>query len=144
MDEQGYSYSFNRVTFEYEFFSISSVKKVRKVVVFSEMEKDVYNLALLDEIEDGFLSDMSESNNDDLVTVMATVIKIVDDFLTKNPHFFVVFSGSDERRQRLYRIIITKELEKIKQKFEIFSVNKNGIIPFQANQEYEFILIKKI
>jgi hypothetical protein len=87
---------------------------------------------------------MSESNNDDLVTIMATVIKIVDDFLTKNPNFFVVFSGSDERRQRLYRIIIVKELEKIKQKFEIFSVNKNGIIPFQANQEYEFILIKKI
>ncbi len=66
----------------------------------------MYNLALLDVLEGGHYSDLSETNNIDFQLVMATVIDILKDFLHEFPDKIVTFKGSDERRQRLCRIII--------------------------------------
>ena len=69
---------------------------------------------------------------------------IVDDFFNKMPQYFVVFSGSDDRRQRLYRIVISRELEQITKKFSILGGIGNIILPFEANKTYDFYLIKKL
>jgi hypothetical protein len=145
MEEKPYPFALTRTEFRYEFFSASVEKEVKKVVIFTETSsKRVYNLALLDELEDGELSDTTESNNKDLVTIMATVIKIIDDFLNKNPHYFVLFSGSDDRRQRLYRIIISRELSVIREKFDIFGgVGEDEITIFEKNIEYDYYIIRK-
>jgi hypothetical protein len=146
MDEKAYPFLQGRTDFRYEFWSISSQKQVKKVVVFSQIDDEYfYNLALLDELENGELSDMTETNNSDLITVMATVFQIIDDFLSKNNGVFVLFRGSDEKRQRLYRIIISRELPKIQGKFKILAgVGNNDITIFESNKDYDYFLIKKI
>lgn len=145
MEEKAYSFSLVRTEFRYEFFSTSTEKIVKKVVLFTETSANmVYNLALLDELENGELSDISETNNNDLVMVMATVIQIVDEFLKIKPEYFVIFKGSDERRQRLYRIIISRELLKIQKKFDIFGgIGEDFIADFEPNKEYDFYIIRQ-
>jgi len=145
MEEKAYSFSLVRTEFRYEFFSTSTEKVVKKVVLFTETSASmVYNLALLDELENGELSDISETNNNDLVMVMATVIQIVDEFLKIKPEYFVIFRGSDERRQRLYRIIISRELLKIQKKFDIFGgIGEDFIADFEPNEEYDFYIIRQ-
>jgi hypothetical protein len=145
MEEKSYSFSLVRTEFRYEFLSISAEKAVKKVVLFTETSSSmVYNLALLDELENGELSDISETNNNDLVTVMATVIQIIDEFLRIKPDCFVIFKGSDERRQRLYRIIISRELFKIQQKFDIFGgIGDDFITDFEPNKKYDFYIIRQ-
>lgn len=145
MEEKAYSFSLVRTEFRYELFSSSAEKVVKKVVLFTETSASmVYNLALLDELENGELSDISETNNSDLVMVMATVIQIINEFLRLKPNYFVIFKGSDERRQRLYRIIISRELLKIQKKFEIFGgIGDDFIADFEPNKEYDFYIIRQ-
>lgn len=142
MNEKPYPFTLSRTEYRYEFVSVSSNKEVRKIVLLSQTEWiDIFNLALLDILESGEISDISESRNNDLGTVLATVIQIIDDFLSKNPHKFVLFTGSDSRRHRLYRIIIGRELKNISEKFIIFGVNENSPDFFKVDTSYEFYLI---
>jgi hypothetical protein len=144
MDEKPYSFSLSRTEFRYEFESVSQEKVVQKVVLFTQTDSpQIFNLALLDVLEGGKMSDVSVTNNDDLRTVIATVFKIIEDFLNKNQDRFVIFKGSDDRRQRLYRIVIGRELELLQQNFQIWGVVDNEITIFEINKEINFYLIGK-
>lgn len=74
--------------------------------------------------------------------VLATVIRIIDDFLHQYPNAIVLFRGSDERRQRLYRLIINRELSEIQKKFIVLG-GFDDLQPesFQADQQYDYFLI---
>ncbi len=146
MEEKPYPFHLQNINARYEFKSISQEKTVNKVVIFTQTQlKDIYNLALLDILENGIESDMVVTNNNDLITVLATVIKIIDDFLNKFPDKIVSFKGSDERRTRLYRIIISKEIDKIKEEFLVLGLLENGEYElFQISRLYTaFLVIKK-
>ncbi|WP_221390745.1 DUF6934 family protein [Dyadobacter sp. NIV53] len=144
MNENTYPFTLSRTEFRFEFVSISAKKEVRKVVLLTETAiSKIYNLALLDLLENGELSDMAETSNDDFKIVIATVIQIINNFLDHNHHIFVIFSGSDSRRHRLYRIILSRELIEISKKFVVFGVNHDVPYPFEINTEYEFCLIGK-
>ena len=67
----------------------------------------------------------------------------ITDFLDKNPTVIVLFQGSDEKRQRLYRIVINREIETILQQFRIFGSIDNQIEVFESNRSYNFFLIIK-
>jgi hypothetical protein len=86
---------------------------------------------------------MSVTDNDDLKTVLATVIKIINSFLNENPNSFVIFKGSDARRHRLYRIIISRELVEIEKSFKVLAIKNNEIITFSSENEMDFYLIGK-
>ena len=145
MDEKYYPFERIRINFRYEFLSISNKKRVKKVVLFSKIEDNVYNLALFDELANGLLSDSLETKNEDLLTVMATVIQIVKDFLDKNPTSFIIFRGNEEKRQRLYRIIISREFSKISKFFEVYGgVGDEFLSLYEPNQNYDYFLIKKL
>lgn len=145
MNEESYPFTLSRTEYRYEFVSISKEKEVKKIVLLSQTDTDnIYNLALLDLLEGGELSDISESNNNDMRIVMATVIQILVDFTNKAPKCFIAFRGSDERRQRLYRIIIARELTILSKKFRVFGRTKGNIQPFEANKFYDFYLIERI
>ncbi len=144
MNEKPYPFSLTRTEFRYEFVSVSQNKAVQKVVLFTQTDSPlIFNLALLDLLENGKMSDVSVTNNDDLRTVLATVIKIIGDFLNKNQYRFVVFRGSDGRRQRLYRIVIGRELELLQESFQIWGVVDNELTIFELNKEMDFYLIGK-
>ncbi len=145
MNENPYPFTLSRTEYRYEFVSISPKKQVRKVVLLSQTEEiDIFNLALLDMLEDGETSDLTETNNEDLKTVLATVIKIIDDFLTKKPACYIVFRGSEERRQRLYRIVISRELTEINKFFEVFGGIGKTIHLFEPNKPFDYFLIRKL
>ena len=139
MNENAYPFTLSRTEFRYEFVSISAKKEVRKIVLLTETAvSKIYNLALLDLLENGELSDISETNNDDFKIVISTVIQIINNFLDQNHHCFVIFSGSDSRRHRLYRIIISRELTEISRKFVVLGVNNDTPYPFEIDTAYEF------
>ncbi|AQG78791.1 DUF6934 family protein [Spirosoma montaniterrae] len=144
MDETTYPFRTEPLEIQYYFDSVSESKTVQKIVRFTETAlPEVFNVALLDLLEDGLESDLSVTNNDDFRTVLATVMKIIDNFLTKSPDKIVTFRGSDARRTRLYRIVISREIDAIRQKFDVYGQYSDGTFePFVANANYIRFLIK--
>jgi hypothetical protein len=62
--------------------------------------------------------------------------------LNQYPTAILHFRGSDERRQRLYRLIISRELSEIQKKFIVLGgFDDFQPAPFQANQQYDYFLI---
>lgn len=146
MEENPYPFYLKNLDLRYEFDSINNEKVIQKAVTFTQTPvEDIYNLALFDILADGKESDMVVSDNQDLPTVLATVIKIIEEFLNKFPEKIVTFKGSDDRRTRLYRIVISKEIDKIKERFMVLGLLENGEYElFQINQNYKaFLIIKK-
>ncbi|AEI47503.1 DUF6934 family protein [Runella slithyformis] len=143
MDEPYYPYERPITEIRYDFRSISQEKEVRKRVIFTALDSpNIYNLALVDVLENGSMSDITETRNKDMRIVLATVIRIIDDFLHQYPAAIVLFRGSDERRQRLYRLIINRELSEIQKKFIVLG-GFDDLQPesFQADQQYDYFLI---
>ena len=144
MNDKPYPFSLITTEFRYEFVSVSTEKEVQKVVLISQTETPkVFNIALLDILENGEMSDISVTNNKDLRTVLATVIKIIEEFLNTRNGCFIAFKGSDTRRQNLYKNIISREIIPISQKFQIWGGTENDIERFLPNKEYEYYLIEK-
>lgn len=144
MNEKPYPFTLSRTEYRYEFVSVSLEKEVRKIVLLSQTDAvNIFNLALLDVLEDGDTSDISETRNDDLKTVLATVIQIINVLLTTKPNYLIAFKGSDQRRQRLYRIVISKELSEIRKKFDVFGGIGNAIHLFESNKQFDYYLIQK-
>ena len=147
MEEQKYPFSLLQPEWRYEFWSRSEEKEIKKIVIFTKIgyaEDNFYNLALLDELDNGELSDISESRNNDMKTVLATVFGIANDFLTKNLNAIIVFKGSDYRRHRLYRIALNREIERLSAFFYISGAINGEYFPFDATLNYDYYLIEKI
>ena len=145
MNEKPYFFEPPRIEYRYEFISVSEQKQVKKVVHFSPTDVEgLYNLALLDVLPNGSTSDVTETNNKDMATVLATVVQIVIDFFDKNPTNFVFIQGSDARRQRLYQIVINRELELIEKHFRVLGYDGKNIEVFQSDHTYEYFIISKI
>jgi hypothetical protein len=144
MEEQKYPFSLVSNETRYEFISTDGIKEIKKVVVITEVDNNIlYNLALLDELENGELSDISESRNKDMQIILATVFQIVNVYLEKYPNRLIIFKGSDERRQRLYRIVIERELSNILPQFTVFGYYDGQLMPFESNKESDYFLIKR-
>jgi hypothetical protein len=130
----------------FDFASISEQKVIQKRVIYSRIgPPTLYNLAMGDVGEDGILNDAVRSNNDDLPEVIATVFQTLLAFFRIHPNSRVLFRGSDPKgfRTRLYRIIISRELNKLAQLFEIYGVYENASIEaFEPNKPYIAFIIK--
>jgi hypothetical protein len=145
MDELYYHYENPITEIRYDFLSISHDKEVRKRIFFTTSNyQSIYNLALVDVLDDGTFSDITESRNKDMNTILATVIRVVEHFFEANTDKVVIFRGSDERRQRLYRLLINKELAKIRQKFRVYGgFGNQDSEQFRPNVPYDFFIIAK-
>ena len=76
-------------------------------------------------------------------TVLATVIQIVIHFLEKRSDAFILFQGSDQRRQRLYRTLINREYDQIKDTFIVRGVIDETVEVFEPNRPYDFFIINR-
>lgn len=101
----------------------------------------IYNLALVDVKPDGSFDDMSVSNNQDMETIIATVIRTIQVFLTFQPTAKVFFMGSTPSRTRLYRGIINKYLAQAEQIYETHGIIDWVNEPFEGHKNYEVFLI---
>ena len=144
MNEESYPFNAAYGPFLYLFESVSANKKIQKAVLFTRSEDEsIFNLALLDVTEQGLLTDQVESNNGDMVTVLATVFRIAEHFLEHNPGSMIMFRGSEKRRHRLYRIILRREFEFISKKFAIYGGITGNLTPFEPEINYDFYSIKQ-
>ena len=144
MDEKPYLFKSDNAEYTYRFESVSDEKRIQKLVLLTETDNPtIVNLALLDEMADGELSDTSVSDNDDMRTVLATVFRIAADFLNRNPNYSITFRGSDDRRNRLYRIVISREIDRLISSYEVYGFNGQTFSLFKNNEVYHGFLIRR-
>lgn len=148
MDEPIYPYkkSLDILTFDFESIGPNGISK--KQIVYSSLEEtdDVYTLSLFEIFEDGNRDVYFESKNKDLTKIMATILRTMLDFFKKYETKSIAFTGSDPKRTRLYRMVISK----IKSQMDIFKIegiSLNGeIVDYEPNENYlaYVVSLKKI
>jgi hypothetical protein len=144
-------YSYKRPHSERYIFTSIGKKRIEKVVDFVSIGvKNVMNLGFGDLLPDGSVDDTVNSNNGDIVKVLATVIEILKDFTAEYPQVEIFFAGSTVERTKLYTRILKTYYTAFSKDFTISAVTgseiKNKRIPFdpKANVEYLAFLIKRI
>lgn len=146
MKQKYYKYLSDEECLWFEFESVSKQKTVKKVIVYSPFQDniDIFNLGLVDELEDGSYSDKTVTNNDDMPKVMATVIRTLLRFFEKYPTKMVYIEGSTLERTRLYQIIIAREISEIEKTFTVYGLLDSVAEHFQKNQNYNaFVVVLK-
>lgn len=143
MNESSYDFKKGNDEFSFEFWSVSNKKSIKKIIEFQliDLESNLYNVALVDVLQDGSTSDISVSNNDDLHKVLATVFHAVVYFLKVSPQSKVFIQGSTKSRVRLYQMAIAKYLEELEPKFDIWGLFNNELQFFEKGSNYESFII---
>lgn len=102
--------------------ALAKKKSIKKLIQFRLVNSSlsIYNLALVDILPDGDVSDLSISNNQDMPKVLATVFQAIDYFFEKHSTAKVLIQGSTKSRTRLYQIAISKYLAELEHKYSIW------------------------
>ncbi|SEJ14604.1 hypothetical protein SAMN05216327_106324 [Dyadobacter sp. SG02] len=129
----------------YEFVSQGPKGSIKKVVIYSPRALDnVFNLGFGDKNEEtGQLDDCVATNNGDSVKVLATVASTVYLFTNLFPNALIAATGSTPSRTRLYRAVISNNLETIKQDFEVFGLLGDEWETFCTDKDYQAFLIRR-
>lgn len=143
MKEKFYPFRASEDYLFYYFESRSSGCTIPKIVEYEEIEGGTYNLAFGDVDENGRLNDSVVSNNGDMHKVLATVVQTVMTFLEIHPSRHVYFSGNSPARNRLYRAILTRDIESWSEIFEVDGVSKGERITFRQYIDFEGFIIKR-
>ena len=129
----------------FEFDSIGLQETIKKVVRYSEINiRNFYNLGFGDkDIETGFISDLTVTNNNDSKKLLATVAATL--YASMDSHFAatVIATGSTAARTRLYRIGISNNIKDIEKDFIILGLTKNDWEPFRKNVTYFAFLVRR-
>ncbi len=143
MKSEFYNFNANESALSFEFQSVSDKKIINKIVVYSPFPDNpqLFNLALGDILENGEVSDLIVSNNADMEKVIATIVQTMFCFFEKHPECFIYFKGSTPERTRLYRIIISRELQEANKVFQIYGILDSEITVFQLNCSYDSFVI---
>jgi hypothetical protein len=90
----------------YVFISVGKTT-IEKVVDFVPLGMgNIVNIGFGDLLSDGCIDDKVNSNNGDIIKVLATVVDILRHFTTKYPQAEIYFQGSTENRTKLYSRIL--------------------------------------
>jgi hypothetical protein len=138
MDEPIYPYkkSLDILTFDFESTGPNGISK--KQIVYSSLEEteEMFSLSLFEVFEDGNRDVYFESKNKDLTKIMATILRTMLDFFGKYQTKSIVFTGSEPKRTRLYRMVISKIKSQV-DLFKIEAITINGeIVDYEPNENY--------
>lgn len=140
---QAYPVTFDTENARFRFQSIGKRGVFDKVVEFTRIAPDIYNLALLDyDPLTREFSDISVTDNGDMPEVIATVITIIEQFFDSNPGQKVYFEGSTATRTRLYQIAIAQVFDPHSD-LSIEGYKDEQWIGFEPNIRFEGFLVKK-
>jgi hypothetical protein len=144
------AYSYFRIQPMRYTFESHGKKRIQKIVDFVPTGSgNIVNLGFGDLQSDGTIDDTVNSNNGDIVKVLATVVDILRDFTTLYPQSQVLFAGSTKERTRLYSRIIKVYYSQFIKEFAIVAAIDTGsrlqYIPFESssNNEYLAFVIKR-
>ncbi len=110
------------------------------------VKASVFNMALVDVLKDGRLSDSTRSSNGDMEQVFLTVGQCLLEFFRKYPGATVYFKGSDEVRTRMYRVTLSKRENYLvaRENFRLFGVSEEGdVFEYRPNASCEAFLIQR-
>jgi hypothetical protein len=149
MNRPPYPYD-RRYATRYTFVSKGRKGAVLKVVQFSPTSaKNVINLSFGDLQPDGTVNDTVNTNNNDIIRVMATVIEIVNDFAAENPGIKIVFAGGNHVRTSLYFRILKMYQAEFSKTYIITALVKEGSrfaeMPFEpsGNNKYLAFFVRR-
>ena len=104
----------------YDFFSEGPKGRIAKVVLFERMENPLMNnLAFGDATDDGDIDDLVVTDNKDTAMVLATIAWTIKKFFDVYPGERIYFKGSTEIRTRLYQLAISRNLDSLREEFNI-------------------------
>jgi hypothetical protein len=115
--------SYNKT--QYLFQSQGKQGKILKVVVFTHIGGDLWNLGFGDAY-DGKIDDLVVSNNQDITKVISTVAQIAYAFFTDFPKRSIEIKPIDERRRSLYNDVFRRHFIHIEPSFHVIG-SINGI-----------------
>ena len=129
----------------YTFTSVGKKGIILKVVIFSEIRNNVYNLGFGDyNFKNDSIDDKVKSKNGDMEKILATVISVIGNFFSKKPNSTIYLTGSNPLRNRLYQLAILKYYEEFSTFYEILGTLEEITEPFQKNKNYESFLVRKL
>ena len=144
-------YPYKRLKPKRYLFVSDGKKRIAKVVDFFPLGiGNILNMGFGDLLPDGSLDDKANSNNGDIVKVLATVIDILRHFTELNPNAEIYFQGSTKERTKLYTRIVKMYYSTFSKEFAIAGVintlSNINVIPYdpQVDNEYLGFLIKRI
>ncbi|ANI89293.1 hypothetical protein A9P82_08315 [Arachidicoccus ginsenosidimutans] len=119
-------------------------KHIGKIVEFTPTSvAGLYNLGFGDLLPDGSVDDSVNSNNGDIIKVLATVVHILKEFTRLRPYGKVVFTGSTPERLVLYRRILKTYYVEFSEEFIItgFILEKGHYkeVIFEPKSETEYL-----
>ena len=128
--------------YTYEFYSEGLRGIIKKTIIYSRIEENLFNLGFGDWNEElQGLDDFSRSNNGDRDKVLATVAFTALDFTNQFPDALIYAEGSTSARTRLYQMGIGDNLLGINKIFEVEALSDEGWEPFQRGRNYKAFLI---
>lgn len=120
----------------YLFDSIGSQGTIKKLVAFTEIGPNKYNLGFGDYVDEG-ISDKAISNNRDLIKVISTVVKILYDFYNFHPDAIIEFRGVDKKRTNLYNAILKRRYDEVEPYFLIEGWREGKKEKYNVEHRYE-------
>lgn len=99
---------------------------------------------------DGSIDDKANSNNGDIVRVLATVVEILFDYTSKYPGIEIFFAGSTQERTKLYTRILKTYYASFSRQFTmkviVVEEGRYTVLPFEPKADLKFagFLIQRI
>jgi hypothetical protein len=126
----------------YYFESEGKQGKIPKLILFTPLDKNLWNLGFGD-LKEEYVNDSVISNNHDIVKIMGTLAKIVYAFLDENPSSSIRIKPVDEKRGRLYNHIFRRNYEAINNSFDIVGIIKRRKEAYRPEKIYEYFELKR-
>jgi len=150
MNTEKYPYIKTNISAEFKFKSIGPNGAIKKMVTYEMVGTladgiPLFNLGFgdYDEVGDTY-SDLTVSNNEDKLKVLATVAGTVLDFTEPYEKIAIHAVGSTPSRTRLYQMGINAYKREIESHFNILGYKDNKWQTFQSTMNYAvFLVIKK-
>ena len=130
--------------FLYHFYSEGPKGRIKKAVIYAQIEDNLFNLAFGDWDEQlRRINDSSRTNNNDRDMVLATVGFTALDFTNQFPDAEILAEGSTSARTRLYQMEIANNLLEINKFFAIEGFINGEWEYFKHGKNYEAFLIQR-
>lgn len=126
-------------------FMSEGPRTIHKAVIYQKLPRPAaYNLVLVDVSDSNQLDDFSVSDNGDRDKVLATVVQTLFSFFNQHPNASVSFTGSTPARTRLYQAAIARELDRARERLDIYGLVDGQPEPFERNKVYAgFVIFQK-
>jgi hypothetical protein len=120
MTQTAYPYKKVRLK-RYVFVSVGK-KRIEKAVDFIALGGNIFNLAFGDLLPNGSIDDKVNSNNGDILKVLATIVDILKNFTSLDPSTRIYLMGSTPERTKLYTRILRTHYPAFSKEFQITGI----------------------